>query len=255
MKPLCVGHRGAAGLAPENTLLAFQQGIRAGANVIECDVHMTADGDLVLLHDVDVSRTTNGTGVVSDLTFAEVRSLNAAHHWRGAELYEHVPTLREFVDCVSHRAIAQVELKVGPRGRYPGLEERVAAELKTSLEAREAQLITFDPEYLRTLKQLAVPWLCGLLLSGTDWRGRLPQDFVTAARECGADFLSVQCTLVTLEVLHACQDAGLPVATWTVNDQQEMSRLARLPLYAITSDVPHMLRAVLDGDSSFDSPE
>ncbi|MCL4541941.1 MAG: glycerophosphodiester phosphodiesterase, partial [Chloroflexi bacterium] len=72
---LCIGHRGAAGLAPENTLLAFRRGLETGADGIECDVHRTCDGQLVLMHDLDVSRTTNGHGHINEMSFAEVKCM------------------------------------------------------------------------------------------------------------------------------------------------------------------------------------
>ncbi|MFP8870024.1 MAG: glycerophosphodiester phosphodiesterase family protein, partial [Myxococcota bacterium] len=83
--PVIIGHRGAADTAPENTLVSFERAVQIGAEVLESDIHATRDGVPVLLHDPNVDRTTNGTGLVSDLTLDELRQLDAGHHFAGPE--------------------------------------------------------------------------------------------------------------------------------------------------------------------------
>ena len=98
------GHRGAAGLEPENTLRSFQRALDLGVDAIELDVHLTKDQHLVVIHDATVDRTTDGSGVVGDLTLHKIQQLDAG-------LGEHVPTLQEVIDLVAHKAILQIELK------------------------------------------------------------------------------------------------------------------------------------------------
>src|SRR5687768_13336705 len=106
-----IAHRGASAVAPENTLPAFSEAIRAGADAIEFDVRLTADGSVVVMHDDDVSRTTDGDGFVSKLSLAQVRSLNAAARhpsWGGTE---QVPTLEEVLAVVAGHVPVVIELK------------------------------------------------------------------------------------------------------------------------------------------------
>ena len=99
--PAVIAHRGASAAWPENTLSAFEAAVRAGADMVELDVRLTADGALVVMHDADVARTTGGHGLVCELTLAEVRAL-------------HVPTLRDALDLLQGRAGAEIEIKDEP---------------------------------------------------------------------------------------------------------------------------------------------
>ncbi|HET7558999.1 MAG TPA: glycerophosphodiester phosphodiesterase family protein, partial [Limnochordia bacterium] len=102
---MVVGHRGAAGLVPENTIPSWERAIALGCDFIECDVRVTRDGELVIMHDAKIDRTTSGTGAVAELTLVEIRAVDAGNG-------ERVPTLSEFLDLVErHRVQALVEMK------------------------------------------------------------------------------------------------------------------------------------------------
>jgi glycerophosphoryl diester phosphodiesterase len=242
---LCIGHRGAAGLAPENTILAFQRGLESGADGIECDVHRTRDGQLVLMHDIDVSRTTDGHGHINQMTFAEVRSLNAAARVSGEKAWQPVPTLEEYLDLVSTRAIPVIEIKAPEHGRYDGIVSTLAAELRRWAYKRLPQIISFDPVVIAEVARADDPWDRGLLVSEKRLHGRPPHMLVEEAVACGATFLSVQLELLSNALLESAMGAAMPVATWTVNDTVKMEQCAQLALFAITSDYPDKLRHVL----------
>src|SRR5437660_7666970 len=105
-KILSVGHRGAAALEPENTIRSFRRAIELGCDFAECDVHLTRDGQLAVMHDAAVDRTTNGSGPISDFTMAELKQLDAGQG-------ERVPTLDEVLETVRGRIKLLIELK-GP---------------------------------------------------------------------------------------------------------------------------------------------
>ena len=116
-RPLLVaGHRGVRHTLPENTLTAFRRAIAEGADMIETDVRMTKDGVLVLMHDADVARTTDGTGLVREMTLAQFKALNAAHDFEACG-FEAAPTLREFLETLRREAprmLVNFELKEYP---------------------------------------------------------------------------------------------------------------------------------------------
>ena len=129
--PWIIGHRGAPREAPENTLSSFELAIRQGADLIELDLHMSADKQLVVIHDDTVDRTTDGTGLVRDLSLVELRALDAGSWLRPKFRGERIPTLSEALDLTAGRVGLVVELKHGAE-RYPDIEGSLAR----AIEAR-----------------------------------------------------------------------------------------------------------------------
>lgn len=137
MNPWVIAHRGLAKRAPENTLAAFAAAMAAGATAIEFDLHMTRDGALVVMHDYNVERTTNGRGLISDLTLAEVRGLDAGSWFDPTFASEKVPTLEEVLALETKPII---ELKGGSE-RYEGIEAELVAQLRRTGRLHEAIVI------------------------------------------------------------------------------------------------------------------
>lgn len=247
---ICVGHRGGATLAPENSLASFRAGIAAGADAIECDVHRTIDGELVLMHDADVSRTTEGRGRIGTMTLEQLRRLNCAVHF-GDGTYEaqQVPTLEELLALAQDRCAVQIEIKVPEGIPYPGIEERVVAAVRAHAIVASAQVICFDVATLARLHALERRLTLGYLAS----RSSLPADIrrdparvAERARDCGATFLGLEHQFATVGHLAATRQRQLGLAIWTVNERAEMEQWARQDVFAITSDRPDLLRQVLD---------
>jgi glycerophosphoryl diester phosphodiesterase len=119
------GHRGFSGKYPENTLLAFEKAIEAGADGIELDVHLTKDGEMVIHHDELLDRTTDGQGLIGSYTLAELKKLDASAGFKGVYGKQEIPTLREYFDLIKNSDImTNIELKTGV-DTYPGIEEKV----------------------------------------------------------------------------------------------------------------------------------
>lgn len=145
-KTRLIAHRGGPRYAPENTLLAFSNAIAVGADMLECDVHLTRDGEVVVIHDETLERTTNGTGWVMDLTLAELRSLEA-----GAG--ERIPTLKELV-ALARPAGVELLVELKSPHLYPGIEFKVLTELEDEGYLDQCVLQSFDWDSLRRLRQL-----------------------------------------------------------------------------------------------------
>ncbi|MGI8914237.1 MAG: glycerophosphodiester phosphodiesterase [Chloroflexota bacterium] len=246
----CIGHRGGAALAPENSLAAFRAGIAAGADAVECDVHRTRDGHLILMHDADVSRTTDGRGHIGAMTLAELEGLNCAVHFGdGAFAPQRIPTLAELLAITQRHVAVQVEIKVPDGKAYGGIESQVVTAFRDSAVTDTAQVISFDAPTLTRTRALAPNLSLGFLASHSSLPSDLQDDpahLARYARACGANFLGLERQFLTAAHIIAAAHEGLGVAVWTVNDRRDIERFARLGVFSITSDRPDLLRQVLD---------
>ncbi len=181
-RPYAVGHRGAMGHAPENTLASFRKGFELGAPLLELDIHLSADGQIVVIHDETVDRTTNGSGRVCDLSAADIRRLDAGS-WFSAEFAgEPLPLLDEVLEWAHGRVGLVIELKLGPVW-YPGIEEALVTLLRQHGAEAEVLAISFDHIAVRRVKQVA-PAVKTAVMYG----GRLI-DPVAVARSAAPDAL------------------------------------------------------------------
>src|ERR1700681_951143 len=156
-----IGHRGASGHAPENTLAAFKRALAQGATFIETDLQLSRDSRFVAIHDDTVNRTTNGQGKVHDLSLAELRRLDAGS-WFGSEFTgERIPTLEEILEfSKKHDVVFYLELK--PSGSWGG-EHTLVAALRESGEIPRTVVISFDIAILASLRKLEPTLMTGVL--------------------------------------------------------------------------------------------
>jgi glycerophosphoryl diester phosphodiesterase len=233
-RPYVVGHRGAMGHAPENTLASFRKGVELGAPLLELDVHLSADGRLVVIHDETVDRTTDGAGRVRDLTVDEIRRLDAGS-WFGPDFAgEPVPLLDEVLAWARGRAGLVIELKLGPVW-YAGIEQALVTALERQAAEAEVLVISFDHFAVRRVKQLAPAVKTAIMYAGR------PLDPVGMARAAGADAVRPDQYTVTGEDVAACHAAGLAVIPWTVNDAASMRRMVELGVDGMSSNYPELL--------------
>lgn len=231
---LRIGHRGAAGHAPENTLASFKKALEQGAQGVEFDVHRTADGHLVVIHDALLDRTTNGSGLIRGKTLAEIKALDAGS-WKGAAFAgERVPTLAEVAQATGPDCRLFIELKAGSL-HYPGIESDLVQEIHRLHIAARTQVSSFDHHALHRIRELdahlptAILFECNLM------------DPVGAARACGATALHPHFLWVTPEMLLVAKKAGLAINTWTVNDPAFIAQLKQAGVDGIMSDFPDRL--------------
>jgi glycerophosphoryl diester phosphodiesterase len=231
---LIIGHRGAMGYAPENTIASFEKGLALGADLIELDVHLSADGYLVVIHDSTVDRTTDGNGYVKDMMLAQLKKLDAGSWYRPEFAREKIPTLPEVLEWAKGRVGLVIEIKNGPIS-YPGIEEKVIEALKAYGMEEGVIVISFDHRCVRRVKQIRPRIATGIL-----YVGRLI-DPVAAARAAMAIAIHPKADYLTKEVVEVAHRAGLAVSTWTVNNLSRLEELIEMGVDSIGTNYPDLL--------------
>ena len=221
---LIYAHRGASAMHPENTLRAFRQALASGVDGIELDVHATADGIPVVIHDRNVERTTNGTGYVDEIPLARLETFDAGDG-------ERVPTLTEVLALVGDAAHLDVEIK------GTGIERAVLDVLAQYPAVRWA-ISSFAWDTLCAVRQLdpvAEVWPLA---------ERVDDDLIAVAAELGSPAVSLLTGAYTAETGAKLRAAGLRVIVWTVNDPREARRIDDLGAFALCTDDPQRISAI-----------
>src|SRR5262245_36831232 len=159
---LVVGHRGASGRAPENTLASFEQAIAIGVDAIELDVHLSRDGHLVVIHDQNLARTTNGRGLVHEHRLAELQALDAGSWFDAAFAGERIPAFEEVLERIGRRVPLQIEIK----GRTGGVTEATIAALKVHGLLATSMVTSFHLDLLPRVRALVPAVQIGALVWG-----------------------------------------------------------------------------------------
>lgn len=231
-----IAHRGASGYAPENTIAAFDKAVQMKADYIEIDVQRSKDGKLVVIHDTTVDRTTEGTGYVKDLTFDQLRSLDAGS-WKGEQFVgEKIPTFDEILDRYRGKIGILIELK-SPE-LYPGIEESVAKELKERylhLPQDEKIIIqSFNFESMKKMDALLPYVPIGVLTSSsTDTTEQALKEF-----SAYADYFNPSYGIVTKDLVNQVHSQGMKISSWTVRSQEAADFLLSMDVDGIITDYP-----------------
>lgn len=240
-----VAHRGFSARAPENTVAAFKLAWQSGADACELDLHLTADGGIAVLHDKDTKRTTGKSLVAAATPLAELRRLDAGS-WKAPEYAgEPIPNLAEALATLpANRGRFLLEIKCGAE---------VVPELARQLEAwkpraQQICIIAFDRAAAREAKK-ALPWVKVYRLSSEQTRDKQPVDLDALIADTvadGLDGLDLSLKWAWNEAfVRRVRAAGLEVHVWTVNNPEDVRRLAALGVDSITTDDPVMAREAL----------
>ncbi len=238
--PLVIAHRGASRRAPENTLAAFRLAAELGADAIELDAKLTADGAVAVHHDLTLDRTTNGHGRLSQHTLAQLEALDAGAAFGEAFKGERLPSLKQVFEAVGGRLLINVELTnyENPRDNLP---EAVIALVRAGRLERRVLLSSFNPLALRRAYRLAPEIPRGMLLEHRQsaltrrvYRWLSPHDALHPDAE-----------LATPKLITSQHQAGKLVNVWTVNDPHDLAALARLEVDGLITDVPDVAREAL----------
>ncbi|MCR4672146.1 MAG: glycerophosphodiester phosphodiesterase [Lachnospiraceae bacterium] len=234
------GHRGFSGKYPENTMLAFRKAEEAGADGVELDVHLTKDGEVVIIHDELVDRTTDGKGWVKDYTLAELKALDASAGFKGVYGKNEIPTLREFLEFMKPtRLITNIELKTGIF-TYPGIEEKVLG-LIDEFGLRDRIIISsFNHYSVLRMKEMAPDMVYGFLEES--WVIGFPE----YTQRHGADAVHPILTVIDADYVKDCHERGLKINTWTVNEREHMEYLAGLGVDGIIGNFPDVCAEVVE---------
>jgi len=243
---LLAAHRGGALLWPENSLLAFRNAVALGADFIEFDVHLSRDGEVVVIHDPTLDRTTTGAGPVKDRTVAELKAVRLKDR-TGAVTEETVPTLDEVAAVAAHgKRRMLLEIKVDPsRARYPGIEEKVLAIVDRHGMAGSTVVMAFEAPTWRRVRELRPDVAtCALYSARMLGRTSLAAE-LEALSSAGVRFIGVEHTAVDATMVAQAQREGIGVGAWTVNDAAAMKRLIDAGAAILITDQPDVAKTVL----------
>ncbi len=217
---LKIAHRGWSAVAPENTLSAFEMAVKAGADAVEMDVHSTLDGEIVVIHDTDMDRTTDLSGPVSGKTLAEVKMADAGSRFDSGFEGERVPTLEEVLDLLSARAIAIIEIK------GQGIAEGVVRSINRVRAFDNVVVKSFNPEEVLAVQELDASIPRALLIGG-----RAAGDYARGVEIAhsvagvGGGAASIAWPIVSPELVEAIHSRGPSVWAWTVDDVETAVRM------------------------------
>ncbi len=235
---LIVAHRGYSAKYPENTIAAIQGGIDAGSNGIEFDVHRCASGQIVLMHDFTLDRTTDGEGKVAEATLSKLQKLDAGS-WKGEQFAgERIPTLDEVLKVFENTGVtAVIEVKA---------EDVDATELSGLISSHKAKacVISFSQDKIKEIKKADSSIRCGLLVGG------VPEEFIPAdwlleqTKKLGCEVLSINYQVLSPGLIKGLRENNVEVWAWTVNDAAVMQALVDWGIDGITTDLPEARKQI-----------
>jgi glycerophosphoryl diester phosphodiesterase len=222
---LRIGHRGARAYEPENTLRSFKKALELGVDAIEFDVRKTRDNHLVVIHDADVKRTTNGKGLVADLTLKEIKELST-------EKGEKIPTLEEALDFLDGKVKILMELK------EQGLEEKTLATVHDKHVEKNVIVTSFLEDALAKVRALDKGIETGLIYA------KHPHPEKTAL-ELKANYLVSLYRFTHTANVEKAHKNGLKVIVWTINTAEEAAEYAKKGVDGIATDKPDILKNLI----------
>jgi len=242
-KPVVFAHRGASAYAPENTLAAFRLAKLQGAPAIELDAKLTADKEVVVIHDATVDRTTNGTGKVNELTFEEIRKLDAGLKFAPEFRGEKIPSLKEVFEDCSDSLYINVELTnyASPRDELP---QKVAQLVVETGVGEKVLFSSFDLFNLTKIKKL-LPHSEVAILALPGWKGLAARSF--PGRWVSPKIVHPFLGDASASFIRRQKKHGRRVHVWTVDEQDDMRRLFLLGVDGIFTDVPNLANQLIRG--------
>jgi len=218
---LRIGHRGARAYEPENTIRSFKKALEIGVDAVELDVRQTKDNQLVIIHDADVKKTTNGKGLVKELTLNEIKAFSTAKD-------EKIPTLEEALDFLDKKAKILIELK------ETGVEDKVLSLVRERQMQKNVIIVSFNEDALRKIRELDKEVEIGLIYA----KHKNP---IKAALELKASYLVSFYKFTHTANVQKAHENGLKVIVWTINTPEEVTEYAKKGVDGIASDKPDIL--------------
>jgi glycerophosphoryl diester phosphodiesterase len=244
-RPLVIGHRGFSRLAPENTVVAAKKAVEIGADGSECDVILTSDGEVVVIHDTTVDRTTNGKGRVAELSLAQIKALDAGSWKDPSFANERIPTLDEMLAVTKNVACKPViELK------GDGVTEKTVAAIQAAKMVDHAVAIASNVDKIKKVHALEPRLPCAWVVGDGQVKGVPPKEqaefLINAARKCKIDFIDIDYKLMTKEMAETFHREKFTVWVWTVDAPEAMDNMIAWGIDGITTNSPDILRARVD---------
>jgi len=230
-------HRGASGIAPENTLSAIALALDCGTPMIEIDVQYTRDHEMVLFHDDTVERTTNGSGAINELSLHDVQQLDAGSWFSSSFAGERIPKLSDVLEIIRGRAYVNLEIKPRPDSPEARAETLELIEMLRSMSMLDMCLFSsFDHAAIAFVRSV-LPTLPTLALN-------IPGDTRSPARvvrDSGADGFGCSIEELSPAIMRVCRQFGIPTGVYTVNTEDELNRVVSLGVNGLVTNMPHQI--------------
>ncbi|WP_226673481.1 glycerophosphodiester phosphodiesterase [Rossellomorea aquimaris] len=227
-------HRGVSGEAPENTLAAFKAAAESGAHGIELDVQLTKDGQIVVIHDETIDRTTNGTGYVKDMTWEQLRTYDAGSWFHSTFQGESIPSLEEVLDVVTAHhdsMIINIELK-NDQFDYPHLEGKVLELLNEKGMKEQTIISSFNPESLKRVRELDPDIETGFLFEG------IPANIMDRIKPLQVNAIHCDASFAQSPKGRNVMDMGMPLRVFTINTMEEFQLVKKTGVEVVMTDYP-----------------
>jgi glycerophosphoryl diester phosphodiesterase len=248
-KPLIIAHRGASGLAPENTLSAFSKALEIGVDRIEMDLRQTLDGEVVVLHDKTIMRTTNGWGGVRKLSLRRLKRYSAGSWFHPDYSNEKVPTFKEVLELVQGKTKLLLEIKDGSP-YHPNIEKNII-DLVNQYDAHDWCIVqSFDDRVLKKFRELPdlhsdVHKLFASFIPVAPFYGGSKFSYKRLARYQFAQEVNINYRYVNPRVVRKVHQMGKKVNVWTVNESHNLKKYIDMGVDGIITDFPDRLKAIL----------
>lgn len=225
-----IGHRGACGYEPENTILSFKKALQLGVDMIEFDVRKSLDDKLVVIHDATVNRTTNGTGAVADMTFEQLRKLDA-------DKGQQIPTLQEALDFINRKVRVNIEIKaVDAVSELANVVNNYIT--KKGWSPADFLISSFHLSALQEFHQLVSTIQLMLIFS------KIPNNYLEQVHSIPVQMVAISAASISREIVDQMHHNSIPVIVYTVNDSKEIERMKTLSVDGICSNYPDRVKKV-----------
>ena len=215
---LKIAHRGASYYAPENTIEAFKKALTLRADAVEFDVHHTKDGQIIIMHDYNVKRTTDGAGLIKDLTLKQIKKF---HEPNG----EPVPTLQEALNLLKKKCICKIEIK------DKGIEKKVLKIIKKNRMTKSVIITSKIFSVLKKIKKMEPKIKTETIFSKFSMK-----DMVKETKKFNADFIAPHYSKTNKKFIEEAHKNGLKVYVWTINTKRLFDKMKKMGVDGITSD-------------------
>lgn len=234
-RPLCIAHRGASGIAPENTMAAFDLALQLRADFIEFDVQLSRDNQLVVIHDTRLDRTTNGSGLVRAFTLEELKLLDAGGWFNKRYQTEKIPTLKEVF--TRYKGLMNFLIEIKDPQLHPGIEKILADEIVGFQKWNQGTDIivqSFNLKSLRKFHDILPNIPVGLLTS-------FPPSEKVLQHLSFCDYINIHHTRVNESILKSLEENGKKSFVWTVNSKESWEKVHELSVEGFITDYPNIL--------------
>jgi len=243
-----IAHRGGSNLAPENTMAAFQNALNLGVDMIEIDIEQTIDSVVVVIHDTKVDRTTNGKGKVDSLTYSYIKTLDAGSWYDSRFKGEKISTLEEVLQAVNGKATVLIEIKSGDE-LYPGIEKRTVEAIQHFNAHSWTIVQSFNKKTVERVKILDNKIVTYYLLGRNfmsyyhSLQAKIKKNKI---QEFLYDGIAVHYSMLNAASVDSVKQMGLGVFTWTVDEEDDMTKMIEFGVDGIITDSPDKLIGLIE---------